>query len=100
MNIEIFTQHQVANEKPFYVMDETIDDKKQIKNLTKFVKGVDYDKYKIVVTAEILEPRNKDPRTPLEIMEQIKRDYVEKMDNDPFIKRVCDVFINEYKSRV
>lgn len=57
MNIEIFTQHQVANEKPFYVMGETIEDKKQIKKLTKFVKDVDYDKYKVVITAEILEPK-------------------------------------------
>jgi hypothetical protein len=35
----------------------------------------------------------------LEILENIKEDCLFKTDNDPTIRRVCDVVINEYKAR-
>ena len=37
--------------------------------------------------------------TPLQLLEEIKIDFVEKFDNDPQIKRVCNVIINEFKER-
>jgi len=35
----------------------------------------------------------------VELLEEIRNDYVDKFDNDPLIKRVCDVMITEYKNR-
>jgi len=35
----------------------------------------------------------------VELLEEIRNDYVNKFDNDPVIKRVCDVIIAEYKNR-
>ena len=33
------------------------------------------------------------------ILEDIKKDFTEKFDNDPLVKRICGVMINEYKNR-
>ena len=35
----------------------------------------------------------------VELLEEIRNDYVNKFDNDPVIKRVCNVMIAEYKER-
>jgi hypothetical protein len=35
----------------------------------------------------------------IKLLKEIRNDYVNKFDNDPLIKRVCDVMINEYKAR-
>jgi hypothetical protein len=36
---------------------------------------------------------------PLEILQEIKKDYVDKFDGDPVINRICTVMINEFKLR-
>jgi hypothetical protein len=35
----------------------------------------------------------------IKLLEEIRNDFVGKNDGDPTIKRVCNVMINEYKSR-
>jgi hypothetical protein len=37
--------------------------------------------------------------TTIELLEQIKKDFVKEFDNDPQINRVCKVMIHEYKLR-
>jgi len=38
-------------------------------------------------------------KTPLELLEEIRKDFVDKHDGDPTINRVCKTVINEFKSR-
>ena len=38
-------------------------------------------------------------KTPLELLEEIRKDFVEKHDGDPTIDRICKTVINEFKSR-
>jgi len=38
--------------------------------------------------------------TPVELLEEIKKDYLAKFENDPAINRVCTVMINEFKARI
>ena len=35
----------------------------------------------------------------IKLLEEIRDDFVSKFDNDPQIKRVCNVMINEFKAR-
>ena len=35
----------------------------------------------------------------VKLLEEIKKDFVEKFDNDPQINRICTVIINEFKIR-
>jgi hypothetical protein len=35
----------------------------------------------------------------IKLLEEIRNDFVNKFDNDPLVKRVCNVMINEYKAR-
>jgi hypothetical protein len=37
--------------------------------------------------------------TNLELLEEIRKDFVAKFDNDPSINRTCQVMINEFKAR-
>jgi len=37
--------------------------------------------------------------TDLELLKEIRNDFVDKFDNDPRIRRVCNIMINEYKKR-
>ena len=38
-------------------------------------------------------------KTPLELLEEIRKDFVEKHDGDPNINRICKTVIGEFKSR-
>ena len=35
----------------------------------------------------------------LRLLEEIRNDFVSKFDNDPQIKRICNIMINEFKAR-
>ena len=35
----------------------------------------------------------------LRLLEEIRNDFVSKFDNDPQVKRICNVMINEFKAR-
>ena len=48
---------------------------------------------------ELMPNANLKKMNTVELLEEIKNDYVDKFDNDPLIKRVCDVMITEYKNR-
>lgn len=37
--------------------------------------------------------------TNLELLEEIRKDFVANFDNDPAINRTCQVMINEFKAR-
>jgi len=49
---------------------------------------------------ELIPDVNLKKMNTVELLEEIKNDYVGKFDNDPIIKRVCNVVINEYKNRI
>jgi len=38
-------------------------------------------------------------KTDVEILEEIREAFIIKFDNDPQIKRICNVIIAEYQSR-
>jgi len=38
-------------------------------------------------------------KTPLELLEEIRKDFVEKHDGDPTIDRICKTVIGEFKLR-
>ena len=35
----------------------------------------------------------------LRLLEEIRNDFVSKFDNDPQVKRICNIIINEFKAR-
>lgn len=35
----------------------------------------------------------------LRLLEEIRNDFVIKFDNDPQVKRICNIMINEFKAR-